>query len=282
MVAGTNYALGALIAFGIGDFIYKQAMRAGIQPAHFLAGLAWIFNSIIFLYALSTKTLIPSPAALWGCLAGSVVFIGQHQFLKSLELGPVSIATPVFRLNFVVTAVLGIVILWEPLTLLKIGSFLLAIVATWLLVARTSDQTHCVRRTYFLHLTIAALTMGSGSFFQKLGLSQGVPPETMLVSQGIVFVSLATTYLKVTEGKIKLPMMAWSYSLPAAILSVTAFMLMLYGLSMGPVSVLAPIAQMGFIVTSALGIILIGEPITVRQIIGLPIAVIALLALAGG
>jgi multidrug transporter EmrE-like cation transporter len=46
--------------------------------------------------------------------------------------------------------------------------------------------------------------------------------------------------------------------------------------------VLVPITQMGFVVTAALGIALLGEPVTVRKTVGLVAAVGALAALAFG
>jgi len=280
MTAGTGYALGALFAFGLGDFIYKQSMRAGIRPPYFLAGLAWVFNPVIIVYALSTGTLVIAPAALWGCLAGLAIFIGQQQFLKSLGIGSVSITTPIFRLNFIVTVILAITILHESLTPLKIVAFALALAATWLLVAGFDRGSRPVGAAYFMHLATATLTMGAGSFLQKLGLRDGASPETMLVAQALVFGCLATAYLRSTEGTLKIPAAAWRHSLPAALLAVSAFLLMLHGLSIGPASVLVPIAQMGFVITSVLGIILLREPLTLRLAIGLLVAMLALLALA--
>lgn len=280
MIAGTGYALGALLTFGLGDFIYKQSIRAGIRPPYFLAGLAWTFNPAVIVYAFLTGTLAITPAALWGCLAGLAIFTGQQQFLKSLGMGSVSITTPIFRLNFIVTVILAVTILHESLTPLKIVAFALALAATWLLVAGFGRSSRPVATAYFMHLATATLAMGAGSFFQKLGLRDGASPETMLVAQALVFGCLATAYLWTMEGTLKISAAAWRHSLPAAVLAVSAFLLLLHGLSIGPASILVPIAQMGFVITSILGIIVLREPLTLRLAIGLLAAVLALLVLA--
>ena len=280
MTAGTGDALASLLAYGLGDFIYKQATRARIRPSHFLVGQAWFFCPAVTLYALATGTLTVAPAALWGGLAGLVIFIGLQQFFKSLEKGPVSITAPVFRLNFIVTAILAIAVLNEPLTPLKIVGFAFALAATWLLVAGFGNGFRPAGRSFFFHVSIATLAMGAASFFHKLGLRQGMLPETMLTAQAVVFFCMAIIYTYAAEGTLRLPATTWRYSLPAAIASIAAFLFMLHSLSIGPASVLVPIAQMGFVVTSILGIIVLDEPFTLRKAVGLSAATLALISLA--
>src|SRR5690242_14810493 len=114
MTGGTGYAFAALLCYGLGDFIYKNATTAGVKPHHFLMGQACCFVPVVVLYAWATATLVIAPAAAWGGLAGLFFFIGFYNFLRSLAGGSVSISAPVFRLNFLITAVLAIVVLGEP------------------------------------------------------------------------------------------------------------------------------------------------------------------------
>ena len=282
MISGTEYALAALLAYGLGDFIYKQSAQAKVKPSHFLMGQAWCFCPLVVLYALATHTLVIALPALWGCMAGLFIFVGLHQFLRSLETGPVSITAPVFRLNFIITALLAIAVLHEPITWLKTAGFAFALAATWLLVAGLGRSDRAAGRTFFIQVAIATLTMGAANFFHKLGLHYGMPPETMLAAQAIVFVTLATAFTRITEGAVRPPANIWRYAVPAAIVLIGAFLFMLHGLSIGPASTLVPIAQMGFVVTSALGIVCLGEPMTGRKGLGLLAALAALMALAFG
>ena len=63
---------------------------------------------------------------------------------------------------------------------------------------------------------------------------------------------------------------------------IVAFLFMLHGVALGPASVLVPIAQMGFVVPAALGMLVLREPMTARKAAGLVAALGALAALALG
>jgi uncharacterized membrane protein len=281
MTGGTGYALAALACYGVGDFIYKRATAAGVKPHHFLMGQAWCFAPAIVLYGLATGTLVLRTSAVWNGLAGLFMFIGLFHFLRSLASGPVSIAAPIFRLNFVVTSVLAILVLGEPLTLAMPIALVLALVATWLLLGEGARQAK-LDSGWLLAVLIATVSLGAANFFHALGVRHGSTPETALSAQAVVFVTLATIFVRVTDGEIAPPAAMWKHTVAAATVLMGAFLLMLYGLTLGPASVLVPITQMGFVVTAALGIALLGEPVTMRKTVGLVAAVGALAALSFG
>ncbi|MDB5599516.1 MAG: hypothetical protein JWN71_1560, partial [Xanthobacteraceae bacterium] len=120
------FALVAMVCYGLSDFIYKQAAGKGIRADHFLMAQAWFFCPLVILYALGSGNFLPVPAALWGALAGLFIFIGFYYFIESLKTGSVSTNASIFRLNFIVTVLLVIVFLGEPLTLAKIAGLALA------------------------------------------------------------------------------------------------------------------------------------------------------------
>jgi drug/metabolite transporter (DMT)-like permease len=281
MTDGTGYAFAALVCYGLSDFIYKRASSAGIKPHHFLMGQAWCFVPAIFLYAWATGTLILSPAAMWGGLAGLFIFIGFYNFLRSLAGGSVSISAPVFRLNFLITALLAITLLGEPVRLAMPIALVLALAAIWLLLgASEPGKRPEIDRRALGAVLIATLALGIGNFCHTVGLRQGGLPETLLVSQAAVFIVLSTAFVRLVDGKIAPPRMIWKHTAAAAAVLIVAFLFMLHGVALGPASVLIPIAQMGFVVTAALGIVVLREPLTVRKGIGLAATVAALAVLA--
>ena len=77
-----------------------------------------------------------------------------------------------------------------------------------------------------------------------------------------------------------MPLATWKHSVPAALVLLCAFLLLLHALAVGPASVLVPISQMGFIITAGLGVVLLGEPLTPRKLVGLAAAIAALAVLA--
>jgi drug/metabolite transporter (DMT)-like permease len=278
------YAIVAMICYGFADFIYKQAAAAGIRADHFLMAQGWLFCPLVILYALATHTLVPSLAALWGSLAGLFVFLGFYYFVRSLAAGSISINASIFRLNFVVTVFLVVALLGEPLTPSKIAGLALALLATWLLLGaeairdRPPDDT---RRRSLALVAVATLAFGTSNFFHTLGLRHGALPETLAVAQAVLFMPLATLVVYVTDRKLRPPPMTFKYSVPAAIVLLGATICLLHSVARGQASVLVPIAQMGFVVAALLGIFILRERVTVRKVIGLVVALAALMALAG-
>lgn len=283
MTPSILYAVLAMACYGLSDFVYKQAAAAGMRADHFLMAQAWVFCPTVIVYALATQTFVLTLAALWGSLAGLFYFIGFYFFVRSLAAGSVSTNSTIFRLNFIITVVLAIAVLGEPLTIAKIIGLGLALIATWLLVSTGTTKPSASasgRRTSLIQVGIATTSFGTATFFHALGLKHGASPETLLVAQAAVFMPVATIVAYRTNGNLRLPTGIFRYSLPASIVLIFATLFLLRGLTLGPASVLVPIAQMGFIVAALLGIFVLREGVTVRKVTGLASALAALTVLA--
>jgi drug/metabolite transporter (DMT)-like permease len=278
------YAIVAMVCYGVSDFIYKQAAAAGIRADHFLMAQGWLFCPLVIVYALATHTLVLNPAALWGSLAGAFVFIGFYFFIRSLAAGSVSTNASIFRLNFIVTVLLVVVWLGEPLTPSKIAGLALALLATWLLLGASASAGRApddARRRSLGLVALATLAFGTSNFFHTMGLRHGALPETLAVAQAALFMPLATVVVYVVDRKLRPPLVTFKYSAPAAIVLLGATISLLHSVAGGQASVLVPIAQMGFVVAALLGVFILRERVTVRKVIGLATALAAVAALAG-
>jgi len=271
-------ATASMVLFGLADFAIKRAADMAVRPHHAIMVQAWFFSSSVVIYALLTGTLVLAPAALWGAAAGLFMLIGFTSFMRSLIGESVSIQAPVFRLNFIVTASLAFLLLGETLTANKAVALMLALVAVWLLLG--GSHTAMISRRALGQVLLATLMLGIGNVIYKIGLRQGAVPETLVVTQALVFVTLATVQVLVIDRRIAPPAAAFRYPPLAAVLMVAAFVLLVRGLSTGEASVVVPISQMGFVVTAVLGVGLLGEHLTLRKAGGLLAAVLSLAAFA--
>ena len=104
MAEGVELALGAMMFYGLADWVYKRAAQSGVQAHHFLALQAFFFAPGIFLYGLTTGTLVLGVPFAWGMTAGVLIFVALYNFARSLASGAVSIVAPVFRLSFAITS----------------------------------------------------------------------------------------------------------------------------------------------------------------------------------
>jgi uncharacterized membrane protein len=246
----------------------------------------WFFTPLAILYGLVTGALQFNVGMLWGFAAGVCAVAGYYNFAWSLRHGAVSTNATIFRLSFVVTAVLGIVVLGEPPSAPKMAGLALALLAVWLLIggaaAALSGEARRERAASLVRVLAATVLIGLLSFAYKLGLRLGATPATMVASQGVVAVVLSTAFTVYVEREIRPSRASLTHAPVSAALLVIAFILLAKGLEVGEASVIAPVAQMGFVVTAVLGFVVLRERVTPRRLAGLLAALGALASFAFG
>jgi drug/metabolite transporter (DMT)-like permease len=280
-----QYALGALVLYGVGDFVYKRGAAAGAEPHQFLMVQTWFFTSCALLYGLVSRTLAFDTSSLWGLAAGVCAVVGYYNFAHSLRSGSVSVNATIFRLNFAVTVMLAVLVLGEPLTLSRLAGMALVVASVWLLLGAPGAQAGNARLkswSSFARVLFATVTVGVLGFVYKVALLNGATPVTLVVTQGFVAVTLSTAFAAYIERRIRPSRAAWTHAPVAAVLLVIAFIFMAKALKNGEASMVVPVAQMGFVVTALMGFVVLREPFTVRKGMGLAAALAALLCLAKG
>jgi drug/metabolite transporter (DMT)-like permease len=286
MSSALAFAFAALVLNGLTDFAFKQAaggsLRGDFKMHQYIVAQSLLFWISIFLYGLVTNDLKAGPHVWLGLLAGVFMFIGFNCFAWSLHHGNVSVNGPIFRLNFLVTAALAIILLGEPPLPAKLAGLAMALVAIWLLVGAGGawgKVTAEARHSLWLAV-LATLALGAGNTIHKVGLAWGGTPATQLVTHSFVYLSLSVIVSMRADGRLVLPRKVWGMALWGAVSGAAGFIAMMRGLTIGEASVIVPIAQMGLVVSAALGMAVIGERVTGRKLAGLAAAVAALAALA--
>jgi uncharacterized membrane protein len=272
------YAFGAMLCFGLGDLIYKRAATAGVPSHQFLMGQAWLFAPTAIALAIATGGPV-NAAALWGMAAGACSFIAFYNFSRSLATGSISVNAPIFRMSFVLTATLAVVLLGEALTPLKVLGLVLAPVAAWLLLGGAAAGRRIAAKS-LVQVGVATAAMGVAGLFYKLGLIAGATPPVLVAAQAAVFMPTATAFSTLREKRLWPDRATLRYGPAAGLVLVTAFLLMIEALTRGQASVIVPIAQMGFVATAIFGFAFLGETFTARKGTGLAIAAVAMLCLA--
>lgn len=281
MTEGVWFALGAMACYGLSDLVYQRAAVTGVPPHQFMMVQAWFFLTSVSVYGLITGTLVIGLPSLWGAAAGFFAFTGFYNFAQSLKIGSISVNAPIFRLSFTVTATLAVIVLGEPLTGSKIAGVSLALIAVWLLLGGAAGSaTRKTAGASLVRVLVATVSVGIANLLYKVGLLAGATPASLLVVQAIVVVTMATSLAGYIDGGIRPLHRVWRFSIAAAVVLSAAFVLLLEGLSRGEASVLVPIAQMGFVVTAAVGYFFLGEAFTLRRGAGLVAALAALASLA--
>lgn len=274
-----GFALAALACFGLGDLIYKRGAAAGAAAHRFIMVQSWFYGPTVTLYGLATGTLALERALVWGVAAGLFVYTGFYNFARSLEHGSVSINAPIFRLSFTITAALAVLLLGEPLGAAKLAGLGLALGAVWLLLGGAGAGAHASRAS-LARVLLATATVGVGNLIYKVGLADGATPAALLVVQAGVVIMLSTGVARLRDGAIRPTRVTLRHASAAAVVLAFAFIFMLEALARGEASVMVPIAQMGFVVTAAIGFVVLREPFSARKGLGIACALGALASLA--
>ncbi len=174
MAEGMDLALGAMMFYGLADWVVKRAAASGVQAHHFLTLQALFFAPGIFLYGLTTNTLALGPPFAWGMMAGVLMFVALYNFARSLAGSAVSVVAPVFRLSFAITVALAVWLLHERLSAWKLAGLGASLAALWLLLASGPASAPRMSKATGLNILLATVAMGFVSVDSVRNLGQKV------------------------------------------------------------------------------------------------------------
>jgi len=271
-----------MLLTGLADLVYKRGAAAGAPAHQFLMVQTWVFLPTVAAYAFLSGSLPLVAGSLWGTCAGGFMLLGAYLFARSLRTGSVSINAPVFRLSFVLTAALAVVVLGEPLTAAKVGGIALALAAVWLLLGTPAPGGSGETRAALAQVIVATVAVGIGNFLYSLGLRAGAPPGSMMVAQASLVCPLATLLAALRDGGIRPSRSALQNAPLAGVALALGSVCMVEAMARVGASIAVPIAQMGFVVTALLGFLFLGERFTARKGAGIAGAIGALACLAHG
>jgi len=128
-------ALITMVGLGVHYFLAKLISPHISSPAIALLG-AVVYFPIILAYIYFTKTpIMPEQKiyVLYAILIAIPMAIAVLSLYIAIAKGPVSVVMPIYGLNAMVTVVLGIIVLHEPVTAPKVAGLVLAVAAIVLL-----------------------------------------------------------------------------------------------------------------------------------------------------
>ncbi len=278
-------ALCSMFFYGLGDVIFKIAARKGLPSHQFLIMQTIFFLPSALALGIASSSIQFGIPFLYGMSAGVTLYFALLYFATSLSAGDVSIVAPVFRSSFILSAILAIIFLNEPLTVYKILAFFLLVIAAFLLLSNLNVQVSRVAQSAKKNrtirtLAIATILLGITGFIYKLGAIAGGNSISILTGQAIVFFTLAFLSCYHKEKKI---IFVWKYlylGFSAALFLFLGLYLLLEALKYGPASTIVPISQMSFVVTAIVGIYIFKEKILWQKILGLACSIGAIILLA--
>ncbi len=121
----------ATVAMGIGNLFYKIGLQQGALPETLVAAQAWAFGSTAIFFVLWRERRLPLMPWAWrySTPAALVLVVAFVLMLHGLARGQASVLVPVAQMGFVFTALAGVVLFGESLTMRKRAGLLVAAAA---------------------------------------------------------------------------------------------------------------------------------------------------------
>ena len=283
-----TYAVTALLLGAVADLLYRVAQQRGIDAPNFIFWQSTVFTTIIWAASVTSWVIfggdgpigfIHSSTWLYGVPAGVFGYLGLTLFVASLRTGDASVNAPIFRLNFVVTALGAIIILGESADPLKLGGILLAVLAVLVLLNITQISAIRSNVRSLLLAVAGSIFFGVAGLISKAGLDTGdIGAVPMVLTQTVGFQQAAIiTLLRGRNFSISRPVVQFAPGI--AVIQVMWAVLLFESLRIGDASISYPIVQMSFVITAILAVIFLKEEMNRSKGGGLVIAVIAVIVL---
>ena len=274
-------ALTALVVGAVADLLYRVGQTRGIDTGIFLFWQSTIFTTGIWAVAAATGQvgdILPGTWT-WGLPAGLLSYIGLYLFILSLRSGDAGVNAPVFRLNFVVAAAGGILLLNEAASLPKIAGILLAMLSVFSLLNLGVVRQDGSARQSLVAVVAASLLFGSAGVLSKQALNEGSDAVPLILTQTVSFHGSAIMYVLLTRRwRPNAPTVR--FVPPISFLQLVWSVLLFRALALGEASVIFPVVQLSFVLTAVMAVVFLKEAVTRTRAGGWGLAVLAVGALA--
>jgi drug/metabolite transporter (DMT)-like permease len=265
---------------GLGAFQLNVLIRTGSLAAAAVA--------LLFAHGL---TLPAGPSVLAGLGVGLITGVGSILYCVALDYLPVSLVVTFANLYIVITTLLGIVVLGEPITVLKITGLACTLVGI-LVLAHTptryavNPDIRAVNKVFqlraFVIMAAYIAIIGVAAFLEKPAL-RGLDATQLNGLMAIAMAAVAGIALAVERTRLPMTKRTLGGIGVGAMIGI-ASVFYFFGLQRLPVSVAAASSNASIVVTVVLSTVFLREPLTRVRIGAMAVTLLGatLLALSTG
>lgn len=274
----------ALIFMGLQRFLYKVSAERRCPTAwttFFFMATVTVISSIFFV--LSDERLENLKMLLFVALVNSGSFVlGTMTHIEALKNIPASVVYPIIRLNLVLVVLFSVFFFEDTLSPLQIAGVAIAIGVIVMLTREAGDRNESTGNLkrglilVFTSLLSGTVSVISSKFAAihvgKLGFI------ALAYLMGTLFSLGSTRGLEREEerGNLKEALMI---GLVMGLINFAGFYSFLKALSKGPLSVIASITGMHFVIAILLSIVIYKEKVTFMRILGIMLTIVSILFL---
>jgi drug/metabolite transporter (DMT)-like permease len=284
------WALASMLCAALNDLLFKHFTRGHGSIGLYVVVIGFVWSVFFFIAGGAQWTLPGLDETLfwrYSLLSGLLSAAANILLIECMSRNGVGICASIYRLNLIPAALIGIFFLGESMDGLKLLGIFLAAVAVLLFLreeARLVLQKvpgASISRFTLIILIIAASLRGGMGITYKLGMEAGADVNLFLMVNGWVWGISGFGYywFKRKQTKILRPLRTLILGIISGLLVCGIVLFLAMGLRAGDASVVLPIAQLSFIVTSLAGVIWLKESLGLNKLLGLCFATISILCM---
>jgi len=256
----------ALLCTGYSDFLYKKAQSSGVSVGKFMTMQSATFITVQIVCCTAFGFHFSRDLILLGLLGGVFAFASFTLLYRSMREGDASVNSTVFRMGFIFTSVICIGVYDEAITVNKIVGTAGALGA--IVLISLAPGAHWSRIGIPV---IAALSFGFLRFLHRTAGLIHVSPWSLLLVQSVVF-QICTQVLRKRESLAGMTLETLFCAPPCGLLLAGSAIACIFAFRTGDASNLAPVTQLGFLVTTPLAAYALKEHLDGRRALALSIA----------
>ena len=204
-------------------------------------------------------------------LSGVTTGLSWLCFFKAIQLGDVSKVVPIDKSSIVLTLVLSFIILREPIAPMVVLGGLLISAGTFILIGRTKRKKKIsLKQSYIFLALMSAVFAALTSILAKIGI-EDVDPNLATFIRTIVILLFAWGIV-IWQGTAKeirtISRRSFIFLFLSGIATGLSWLCYFGAISLGRVSIVAPIDKFSTVLTMILGVILLKEKLSKNTIIG--------------
>jgi drug/metabolite transporter (DMT)-like permease len=272
------YALGSLIFAGFNDLVFKAYGERRGPVGLLIATVGAIWTLFFLIVALVKQTL---ELDLWtlfiGSAAGLVSVAANILFIEAMKRTGAGVGSTVYRLNLVFVAIMGLLLLNETFSALKMIGLALGVLSVCLFYAGSGQNGSAAARTFLAVLVLASFLRACMGVLYKVASLHHTGNEVFLLMNGICWLLAGVAYYLVKERGSSMTMRHIPFSLLSGLLVCGIVLFMMLAVQRGEASVVVCVSQFSFLVTFPCAMLFLHERIDFRRACGLSLAVLCIL-----
>ena len=220
---------------------------------------------------VSAKTLV------FLCVSGVTTGASWICYFHALQIGDINKVVPIDKSSVVLTILLGVLFLGEPMNMLKAVCVILIAAGTYLMIEKkdTSKENSKNARSALIYAALSAIFASLTAILSKIGI---VGIESNLGTAIRTIVVLIMAWMIVLAGgkqkQIKeITKKSWLFIVLSGIATGMSWLCYYRALQDGPVSVVLPIDKLSILVSIGFAYVVFGEKLTRKSATGLALIV---------